>query len=48
MKTVRRSLFALLLAVGAGACNSSIMDPHTPDPGHHTPDPGAHTPDPGH
>ncbi len=52
MKTLRRTVLALLLAVGTTACGTNITGPdHTPDPGefHHTPDPGEfrHTPDPG-
>lgn len=48
MKTLRRSLLVMMLAVGTAACGtSSIMGPHTPDSGNHTPDSGNHTPDSG-
>lgn len=47
MKTLRRSLLALTLALGMAACGPSITGPHTPDSGNHTPDSGNHTPDSG-
>jgi len=49
MKTLRRSLLALLLTVGAGACtSSSIVGPdYGPDSGNHTTDGGSHTTDGG-
>jgi hypothetical protein len=47
MKTLRRSLLVLMLTVGPAACGTSIMGPHSPDPGQHSPDPGQHSPDPG-
>ena len=51
MKTLRRSLLALLLAIGTAACGTAITGPdtgeYTPDPGSYTPDPGSYTPDPG-
>ena len=50
MKTLRRTVLALLLAVGTTACGTNITGPvYTPDPGelHYTPDPGEYTPDPG-
>jgi len=47
MKTLRRSLFVLMLSLAPAACGTSIMGPHNPDPGQHNPDPGQHNPDPG-
>ena len=57
MKTLRRSLLALFVTLGAAACNGSILAPdHNPDGGEfslpgssvfHNPDPGEHNPDPG-
>ncbi len=47
MKTLTRLLLVLTLSVGVGACGTSILGPHNPDPGNHNPDPGNHNPDPG-
>jgi hypothetical protein len=56
MKTLRRSLLVLLLAVGPAACSNAIMGPsHNPDGGEfqtdgsvfHNPDGGEHNPDGG-
>ena len=52
MKTLLRSLLVLTLALGAGACTTSILGPqdveqHGPDGGNHGPDGGNHGPDGG-
>ena len=47
MKTLRRALLSLVLALAVSACGTSVTDPLTPDSGSLTPDSGSLTPDSG-
>ena len=48
MKTLRRTLLALLLTIGTAGCSTSLIGPeHNPDGGNHNPDGGNHNPDGG-